>query len=61
MRNEVLHCHPWAKFFLCDRKIEAATKLDNFINDCFDEKSIDLGSNKMDILKQVDILRNKSE
>lgn len=58
MIDEVLKVHPWAHLFLRNKKIDAAKKLDDFINIAYEKLSDSEGiPNKADVLKLVDILR----
>jgi flavin-dependent thymidylate synthase len=52
MISAVLEAHPWAEVFLADRKMQAASMLDAFI-----EKVCDDQDEKMIIIKLVDLLR----
>lgn len=54
----VLEVHPWAKHFLKNKKIEAAKKLDDFINAMHEQLDGVVAIDKIDLLKAVDILRS---
>ena len=55
--NLILEVHPWAKFFLRDRKSDAARKLDEFISEAFDGVEFIDGDDEIKMIKLVDILR----
>lgn len=57
LADEILKVHPWSRWFLRNRKVEAAHKLDQLINSLFEIQGKSGTKENTDAIKLIDILR----